>query len=90
MEAAADCCITAHHTRTHTYSAKQKLKIVFFRSSVTVRRVRCVYLLLTRLGSGLAHNELLLDEGLGVDWLVTFLLSTVLSHVLIGAPEELG
>lgn len=49
-----------------------------------------MYLLLTRLGSRLAHNELLLDEGLGVNWLVTFLLGTVLSHVLISASEELG
>ena len=54
------------------------------------RTTRYVCLLLTRLGSRLAHNELLLDEGLRVDWLVTFLLSTVLSHVLISASEELG
>lgn len=43
---------------------------------------------LTWLCIRLAHNELILDEGLLVDWAVFLLLSPVLSHVLVSACEE--
>ena len=40
------------------------------------------------MGVGLAHDELLLYQGLWVGWAVSFLFSAVLRHIPVGACKE--